>query len=121
MDRHALPQPGTHLLTVFTKSVVEIATVGIFVNSLSMASRGSLAGRRIGDIFEHVRTEMPKVTLNDVRVWLPYNMLAFTFIPAFIRPTTTALMEATWQTYISLRAHDYGANACAPAIGAAVA
>ena len=59
------------------------------------------------DVFGHVWDVLPRVTLNDCRVWLPYNLLAFALIPAFIRPTTTAMMEASWQTYISLRSHDY--------------
>ena len=47
------------------------------------------------------------VTLNDARVWLPYNIIAFTFVPAYLRPTSTEFMEASWQTYISLRSHNY--------------
>jgi hypothetical protein len=34
-------------------------------------------------------------------VWLPYIMLAFSVV---LRPTmTTSVMEASWQTYISIR------------------
>jgi len=99
--------PGVNFASVLQKSMVEIATVGLFVNSISMSSRGLLAGRTREDVASHIVREMPMITLNDVRVWLPYNILAFTFIPAFIRPSSTALMEASWQTYISLRAHNY--------------
>ena len=98
---------GTNVSAVLQKSVVEIATVGIFVNSVSMTARGLLVGRDMKDVAEHVVTEMPVVTLNDARVWLPYNIIAFTFIPATIRPTTTLCMEAVWQTYISLMANNY--------------
>jgi Mpv17 / PMP22 family len=96
-----------NLQTLFTKSLVEIATVGIFVNTISMTSRGILVGRDGKDVLKHVVQEMPKVTMNDVKVWLPYNLLAFSVIPAVVRPTTTILMEASWQTYISLRSNDY--------------
>lgn len=99
--------PGTQLSSVLQKSCIEIATVGIFVNSVSMSTRGLLAGRRREDVAKHVLREMSTVTLNDVKVWLPYNIVAFTFIPQFLRPSTTALMEAMWQTYISLRSHSY--------------
>ena len=100
--------PGSSFVSVLQKSLVEIATVGIFVNSVSMSARGLLVpGRRPDDVVAHVIRELPAITLNDMRVWLPYNLLAFGFIPRFLRPTTTALMEAMWQTYISLRAHDY--------------
>ena len=95
------------LFSVVQKSVVDIATVAVFVNSVSMSARGLLAGRSRGDVAAHVSREMPGVTLNDARVWLPYNLVAFAFIPQFIRPSTTALMEASWQTYISLRSHAY--------------
>jgi len=42
------------------------------------------------------------VTKNDFVVWMPYNLLAFSIIPAVLRPTTTAAMEASWQTYITV-------------------
>lgn len=99
---------GTRLATVIKKSLVEIATVGIFVNSISMMSRGFLRGDKdTQSVLQHVYTELPTITRNDFIVWMPYNMIAFSIIPAFLRPTTTAVMEASWQTYISLRAHDF--------------
>jgi hypothetical protein len=98
---------GNGFAAVLTKSVVEIFTVGLFVNSVSLSARGAFAGHSPEEIARHVRGEMPKVTVNDARVWLPYNFLAFTYVPIWARPTTTALMEASWQTYISLRAHAY--------------
>jgi protein Mpv17 len=97
--------------TLLTKSVIEIGTVGIFVNTVSMTSRGLLVGHEGKDVVNHVAHEMPKVTLNDVKVWLPYNLLAFSLIPAVFRPTTTAMMEASWQTYISLVSNDYESRA----------
>ena len=93
---------GTHFSAVLQKSLVEIATVGIFVNSISMSCRGLLMGRECDPVMRHVANELPTVTVNDARVWLPYNMLAFSVIPAVLRPTTTLVMEAAWQTYISL-------------------
>ena len=98
---------GKTFSVVLQKSIVEIATVGVFVNSVSMASRGLLVGRKPGKIAKHVRTELPRVTWNDARVWIPYNMLAFSVISPALRPTTTAIMESAWQSYISIRSHDY--------------
>jgi hypothetical protein len=103
--------PGTTMRQIMIKSLVEIATVGIFVNSISISARGMLVGKSFLDVRAHVTEEMPLVTMNDVRVWLPYNLLAFGFIPAIIRPTTTAMMEASWQSYISIRSHNYQAPA----------
>ena len=101
-------------LAVLKKSMVEIFSVGMFVNTVSMTARGLLADNKgatttaiISDVADHVRKEMPTVTLNDICVWLPYNLIAFSLIPAYIRPSTTALMEACWQTYISLRSNNY--------------
>lgn len=99
--------PGVQARQVLTKSIVEIFSVGIFVNSVSIGMRGLLVGRSVPDVQSHVAKEIPRVTLNDVRVWLPYNLLAFGLIPSFIRPTTTAMMESAWQTYISLHSHNY--------------
>lgn len=56
---------------------------------------------------QHITQQLPTVTKNDIFVWLPYNMMAFSIIPAALRPTTTAALEASWQIYISLRSHDY--------------
>lgn len=101
---------GTHWQAVVKKSIVEIATVGIFVNSTSIFGRGFLQGRSAIEAGDHVMQEMPSVTLNDARVWMPYNILAFSIIPIWIRPATTSLMEACWQTYISMRSNDYNAG-----------
>jgi hypothetical protein len=79
-----------------------------------MTCRGLLAGGRSrGEVLQHVAHEMPKVTMKDFGVWLPYNLLAFSVIPPLIRPTTTIFMEASWQTYISLRSNDYEKRAAA--------
>ena len=98
---------GKDLASVVKKSIVEICTVGVFVNSLSIAARGILAGHTMIQVKSHVVDEMPIIFLNDVRVWFPYNLVAFSLIPAHIRPSTTALMEALWQTYISVRSNAY--------------
>jgi hypothetical protein len=100
---------GVHFSSVLKRSLLEIATVGIFVNSVSMCARGitSKGHDKLDEVSNHVVREMPVVTLNDARVWLPYNLLAFSVIPIHVRPATTSLMEAMWQTYISLRSHDY--------------
>ena len=102
--------PGVDVRSVVTKSLTEIVTVGIFVNSLSLAYRGLVHGHDWNAVRQHVRHELPTVTQNDVRVWFPYNLLAFWWIPIHIRPTTTAAMEASWQTYMSWRSHDYAAE-----------
>lgn len=93
---------------VVTKSLVEIFSVGIVMNATSLSARGLLVGRSLQkEVWPHVRREMPRVTFNDLKVWFPYNMIMFAFIPSYIRPTTTAVMDASWQTYISLRSHNY--------------
>jgi hypothetical protein len=85
---------GTKFSTVLKKSLVEIATVGIFVNSISMTSRGLLRGDKDHkEVVQHVANELPTVTRNDCLVWLPYIMLAFSVV---LRPTmTTSVMEAS--------------------------
>ena len=99
---------GKSVSLILKKSIIEIFTVGIFVNSTSMTSRGILEGdKHPRKVWKHTLSELPTVTRNDILVWLPYNMVAFSIIPPMIRPTTTLLMEASWQCYISLRSHDY--------------
>eukprot|EP00581_Thalassiosira_minuscula_P007705 CAMPEP_0183710148 /NCGR_PEP_ID=MMETSP0737-20130205/5973_1 /TAXON_ID=385413 /ORGANISM="Thalassiosira miniscula, Strain CCMP1093" /LENGTH=235 /DNA_ID=CAMNT_0025938371 /DNA_START=326 /DNA_END=1033 /DNA_ORIENTATION=+ len=99
---------GNGFMSIAKKSVLEVFTVGIFANSVSMGARGVLVGKNPMEVFSHVKKEMPEVTLNDLRVWFPYNMVAFGLIPISIRPATTSLMECLWQTYISYRSNDYG-------------
>ena len=101
---------GVTIITTLKKSLLEIATVGIFVNSISISTRGLLVGKDKEQVVEHTIQEMPGVTINDARVWLPYNIVAFSVIPIYIRPATTSLMEACWQTYISLCSHNYKAD-----------
>ena len=101
---------GVTIITTLKKSLLEIATVGIFVNSISISTRGLLVGKDRDKVVEHTMQEMPGVTINDARVWLPYNIVAFSVIPIYIRPATTSLMEACWQTYISLCSHNYKAE-----------
>lgn len=102
---------GTSMATAVKKSVLEIFTVGIFVNTLSMTCRGLFRGDRAPtQVAEHVVHELPTVTRNDVLVWLPYNLVAFSVIPTIVRPATTAIMEASWQGYISWRSHDIEAT-----------
>ena len=100
--------PGRSWRTVVLKSAVEIVTVGITVNTASLVGRAAWQGTHgAAQVVEHVATEIPRVTLMDARVWFPYNCVAFACIPMHVRPLTTAGMEAAWQTYISLRAHDF--------------
>jgi len=101
---------GVSFAATLKKSLLEVATVGIFVNSVSISARGWLVGRDADQVARHTIQEMPRVTLNDARVWLPYNLVAFSVIPIYIRPATTSLMEACWQTYISLCSHNYQAE-----------
>lgn len=101
---------GVTIITTLKKSLLEIATVGIFVNSISISTRGLLVGKDAEKVVEHTIQEMPGVTVNDAKVWLPYNIMAFSVIPIYMRPATTSLMEACWQTYISLCSHNYKAE-----------
>jgi Mpv17 / PMP22 family len=110
---HILDQiwPGTTWGAVIGKSSVEILTVGVMANSVSMFTRGYWQHRcqvdDIPKIVQHVSKEIPVVTYMDARVWFPYNLLAFGWIPVAIRPLTTSALDSFWQTYISSRAHDY--------------
>lgn len=108
---------GTHWKAVLKKSVLEIFTVGIVVNSLSMFGRGYFTGRHTAvECVSHVREELPTVTVNDAKIWIPYNFIAFGYIPLSVRPATTSFMEALWQTYISLRSNNYQPEVPKPTI-----
>ncbi len=99
--------PGRTFRTICYKSGTEIVTVSLFVNSLSMSVRGWFQGHDAADVRVHVWSELPRVTFWDGILWFPYNVVAFSVIPLSIRPFTTGLLEAGWQTYMSVRSHDY--------------
>ncbi|CAJ1959547.1 unnamed protein product [Cylindrotheca closterium] len=105
---------GKDLISSAQKSVVEIFTVGLVANSLSMLVRGLAPTSRPGSnnyspaqVMMHIIEELPKVTKDDFKFWFPYNMAAFTFIPTPVRPLTTMLMDSIWQTYMSLRSNNF--------------
>ena len=103
---------GHDLVSLVQKSVIEIFTVGLFANAISMVIRG-LTSTKGGEtsisslyrVLRHVKDELPEVTLHDFGLWFPYNMAAFGLIPLQARPITTALLDACWQTYMSLRSN----------------
>ena len=90
--------PGTSGRAVVFKSLADIALLGTFGNAASMGLRGTSS--------TDVCAAMPGVLVNEMRVWLPYNLFAFSLIPAHIRPTTTVLLTFGWSTYISHTAHN---------------
>ena len=88
--------PGTGMRAVVFKTVSDIIVMGGFGNAASLALRGNT--------LPEVQAAMPGVLVNELRVWLPYNLLAFRIVPSHIRPTTTALLTFGWTTYISYTA-----------------
>lgn len=101
---------GKDFLSICKKSVLEIFTLGVFANTVSMASRGVLKGHDPNQVMAHVTRQLPKVTLHDFGVWFPYNLVLFGFVPMSVRPAATSLMDTCWQTYISLQSNDYDKN-----------
>ena len=97
--------PGSSMRAVVTKALAEVATLGTVGNAGSIGARGFLEGRGSSAVSTQLWHEMPAVLLNELRVWLPYNVVAFALIPAHLRPGATMLVEACWVTYISLVAH----------------
>jgi hypothetical protein len=90
--------PGTLWPAVLRKSLTECALLGTFGNGTSLLLRGLPPS--------DVLASMPNVLLNEARVWLPYNLVAFSLVPRHIRPTTTSCLTVGWHTYISWLAND---------------
>ena len=67
--------------------------------------RGVRLGQTATTASSAVVEKLPRVMLADFCSWMPYNMLAFRFVPLHLRPTTTALMTTCWQTYLSWESH----------------
>lgn len=99
-----------NLISSAQKSVVEVFTVGLLANTLSMLVRGLApggSGSSPKQVMIHIMEELPKVTRDDFVFWFPYNMAAFTFVPTRIRPMSTMLMDSIWQTYMSLKSNNF--------------
>lgn len=97
--------PGTTVRAVVAKACSDVVLLGLFGNATSISGRLLLSGRTPSDVTRSVRETMPAVLVNELRVWLPYNLLAFRFVPIAVRPTVTAFISLTWQVYISWTAH----------------
>mmetsp|Transcript_506 Transcript_506/g.1667 ORF Transcript_506/g.1667 Transcript_506/m.1667 type:complete len:200 (+) Transcript_506:184-783(+) len=97
--------PGTKLRAVIAKACSDVALLGVFGNAASISGRLLVAGTPQHDILYRLVDSMPSVLFNELRVWLPYNLLAFRFVPTDIRPTSTAFITLCWQVYISWTAH----------------
>ena len=96
--------PGTSFRAVATKSVAELIPMGIGANALSIGWRAAVE-RQLAERGERAAAAADAgVLLNEVRVWLPCNLLAFRFIPINIRPTSTAVVMLGWNVYLSHRA-----------------
>lgn len=88
--------PGVAAREVVSKAVADIALFGVVGNAASLLLRGSATSE--------VWQKMPDVLVNELRVWLPYNLFAFRVVPVHVRPTTTACLSLGWHTYISYTA-----------------
>ena len=94
--------PGVGAREVVLKALSDIALFGVFGNAASLSLRGSTPAE--------VQQKMPGVLVNELRVWLPYNLFAFRIIPVHVRPTTTACLSLGWHTYMSYTAADGGSS-----------
>lgn len=74
--------PGRSWRTILIKSALEIASVGVAVNSASLVGRASWQGTHSWQaVATHLVHEIPHVTFMDAHVWFPYNVVAFGVIP----------------------------------------
>ncbi len=97
--------PGRAARAVVSKSLADVALLGTTGNALSIFTRCCFAGQTATTASSAVMEKLPRVMLADFCSWMPYNMLAFRFVPLHLRPTTTALMTTCWQTYLSWESH----------------
>jgi hypothetical protein len=97
--------PEATLRAVVSKSLAEVATLGTFGNAGSIGSRVLLEGAGCAAARDQVTREMFFVLRNELRIWLPWNVFMFAFVPPFLRPGSTMFVEAGWTTYLSVVAH----------------
>ncbi|EOD16111.1 hypothetical protein EMIHUDRAFT_449480 [Emiliania huxleyi CCMP1516] len=102
--------PGTTARAVCSKTAADIALLGTVGNSFSIGCRLRIGGEQLPEVLVALRDTMPAVLLNELRVWLPYNLLAFRLVPTPVRPATTSLVTLCWQVYISWTAHHHQAR-----------
>ena len=88
--------PGLGVRAVVAKALSDCALFGVFGNASSLYFRGAEP--------DDVLQKMPGVLLNEMRVWLPYNLFAFRLVPLHVRPTTTACLSLCWNVYMSYTA-----------------
>ena len=97
--------PAATLRAVISKSLAEVATLGTFGNAGSIGCRVLLEGDGCATACDQISREMFFVLKNELRIWLPWNVLMFAFVPSHLRPGSTMFVEAGWTTYLSVVAH----------------
>ena len=74
-------------------------------NALYLVLTPLSEGMSLGSVYESLSNNFLPVMQSELSVALPYNLVAFALIPAFMRPFATGLFSMFFSTYLSYISH----------------
>jgi protein Mpv17 len=95
----------TDSLLVVIKTTLDAFVWAPIANSLYLVLTPLSEGMDLTSVIDSLDENFVPVMQSEWSVFLPYNLLAFTFFPPFIRPFTTGFVSMLFSTYLSWITH----------------
>ena len=93
------------LLVVVLKASLDAFIWAPVANALYLVLTPLSEGMSLGSVYESLSNNFLPVMQSELSVALPYNLVAFALIPAFMRPFATGLFSMFFSTYLSYVSH----------------
>ena len=103
-DGHGVTLDADSLLVVI-KTTLDAFVWAPIANSLYLVLTPLSEGTDLAGIVHSLDDNFLPVMQSEWSVFLPYNLVAFAFLPPFIRPFTTGLVSMFFSTYLSWITH----------------
>lgn len=98
-------QVDADLLVVVLKASLDAFIWAPVANALYLVLTPLSEGMSLGSVYESLGNNFLPVMQSELSVALPYNLVAFALIPAFMRPFATGLFSMFFSTYLSYVSH----------------
>eukprot|EP00966_Prymnesium_polylepis_P249994 5778999-Prymnesium_polylepis.1 len=97
-------------LLVVIKTALDAFVWAPIANSLYLVLTPLSEGMDLTSVIDTLGENFLPVMQSEWSVFLPYNLLAFAFLPPFIRPFTTGFVSMLFSTYLSWITHPMGTD-----------
>lgn len=103
-DGHGVTLDADSLLVVI-KTILDAFVWAPIANSLYLVLTPLSEGTDLAGVLHSLDDNFLPVMQSEWSVFFPYNLVAFAFLPPFIRPFTTGLVSMFFSTYLSWITH----------------